>query len=102
MLRRLLPFLALLGGALAPLFGNLMAMPFLPLFLGEEAREKAEALGRAMRRYWTGFAKDGEPKGWPRWPLYREGRLLRLDVPLGLLPDPYEERCGALEALGLL
>lgn len=55
-----------------------------------------------MRRYWTSFAKDGEPKGWPRWPLYREGLLLRLDVPLGLLPDLYEERCGATRVLGLL
>lgn len=90
------------GLELAPLFGNLEAMPFLPLFLGEEAKAKAEYLGRKMRRYWTSFAKDGEPKGWPRWPLYREGHLLRLDVPLGLLPDLYEERCGALEALGLL
>ena len=68
----------------------------------EEAQEEAEYLGKKMRRYWTSFAKDGEPKGWPRWPLYREGLLLRLDVPLGLLPDLYEERCGALEVLGLL
>ncbi|GAB5603271.1 polyhydroxybutyrate depolymerase [Thermus sp. FJN-A] len=90
------------GLELAPLFGNLTAMPFLPLFLGEEAKAEAEYLGRKMRRYWTSFAKGGEPEGWPRWPLYREGHLLRLDVPVGLLPDPYEERCGALEALGLL
>ena len=76
--------------------------PFLPLFLRQEAQEEAEYLGKKMRRYWTSFAKDGEPKGWPRWPLYREGHLLRLDVPLGLLPDLYEERCGALEVLGLL
>lgn len=90
------------GLELAPLFGNLQAMPFLPLFLSQEAKEEAEYLGKMMRRYWTSFAKEGEPKGWPRWPLYREGHLLRLDVPLGLLPDLYEERCGALEVLGLL
>ncbi len=90
------------GLELAPLFGNLEAMPFLPLFLGEEARGQAEYLGRKMRRYWTAFAKEGEPSGWPRWPLYREGLVLRLDVPVGLLPDPYAERCGALEGLGLL
>ncbi|MGC8967207.1 MAG: carboxylesterase/lipase family protein [Thermus sp.] len=90
------------GLELAPLFGNLQAMPFLPLFLGEQAREEAEYLGRKMRRYWTAFAREGEPGGWPRWPLYREGQVLRLDVPVGLLPDPYEERCRALEALGLL
>uniref|UniRef100_A0A7C2C121 Carboxylic ester hydrolase n=1 Tax=Thermus islandicus TaxID=540988 RepID=A0A7C2C121_9DEIN len=90
------------GLELAPLFGNLAAMPFLPLFLGAEARERAERLGRWMRRYWTGFAREGEPGGWPRWPLYREGFVLRLDDPLGLLPDPYEERCRPLERLGLL
>lgn len=90
------------GLELAPLFGNLLERPFLPLFLRQEAQEEAEYLGKKMRRYWTSFAKDGEPKGWPRWPLYREGLLLRLDVPLGLLPDLYEERCGALEVLGLL
>lgn len=90
------------GLELAPLFGNLEAMPFLPLFLGREARERAERLRRWMRRYWTGFAREGEPGGWPRWPLYREGFVLRLDDPLGLLPDPYEERCRPLERLGLL
>ncbi|KHG66431.1 carboxylesterase [Thermus sp. 2.9] len=90
------------GLELAPLFGHLHTSPFLPLFLGAEAWEKGEWLGKRMRRYWTGFAKEGEPKGWPRWPLYREGYLLRLDVPIGLLPDPYEERCSPLEALGLL
>jgi para-nitrobenzyl esterase len=74
----------------------------LPLFLGEKAREEAEHLGRKMRRYWTAFAREGEPGGWPRWPLYREGQVLRLDVPVGLLPDPYGERCRTLEALGLL
>lgn len=90
------------GLELAPLFGNLEAMPFLPLFLGAEAREKAEALGQRMRRYWAGFAREGEPRGWPRWPEYGEGYLLRLDEPPGLLPDPYEKECGPLEALGLL
>lgn len=55
-----------------------------------------------MRRYWVSFAREGEPRGWPRWPTYEEGYLLRLDEPPGLLPDPYGERCGALEALGLL
>ncbi|RTH24754.1 carboxylesterase/lipase family protein [Thermus scotoductus] len=90
------------GLELAPLFGQLQEMPFFPLFLSAEAREKAEALGKRMRRYWTSFAREGEPKGWPRWPTYEEGYLLRLDEPPGLLPDPYEERCGVLEALGLL
>jgi len=90
------------GLDLAPLFGNLQEMPFLPLFLTQEARERAEALGKRMRRYWVAFAREGEPKGWPRWPLYREGFVLRLDDPLGLLPDPYEERCALLEKLGLL
>ncbi|MFN3178568.1 MAG: carboxylesterase/lipase family protein [Thermus sp.] len=90
------------GLELAPLFGNLEAMPFLPLFLSAEAREKAEALGKRMRRYWVGFAREGEPRGWPRWPEYGEGYLLRLDEPPGLLSDPYGERCGTLEALGLL
>ena len=90
------------GLDLAPLFGNLQEMPFLPLFLTQEARAKAEALGARMRRYWVAFAREGEPKGWPRWPLYREGFVLRLDDPLGLLPDPYEERCALLEKLGLL
>jgi para-nitrobenzyl esterase len=90
------------GLDLAPLFGHLHTPPFLPLFLGAEAWEKAEALGKRMRRYWTSFAREGEPLGWPRWPLYREGYLLRLDTPVGLLPDFYGERCGPLEALGLL
>ncbi|WP_114313027.1 carboxylesterase/lipase family protein [Thermus caldifontis] len=90
------------GLELAPLFGNLEEMPFLPLFLSTEAREKAEALGKRMRRYWVGFAREGEPWGWPNWPEYGEGYLLRLDDPPGLLPDPFEERCGPLEALGLL
>ena len=90
------------GLELAPLFGQLQEMPFFPLFLSAEAREKAEALGKRMRRYWTSFAREGEPKGWPRWPTYEEGYLLRLDEPPGLLPDSYGERCGALEALGLL
>ena len=76
-------------------------MPFLPLFLTQEARAKAEALGKGMRRYWVGFAQ-GEPGGWPPWPLYQEGLVLRLDDPIGLLPDPYEERCALLEKLGLL
>lgn len=90
------------GLELAPLFGNFEEMPFLPLFLSAEARERAEALGKRMRRYWVSFAREGEPWGWPRWPTYEEGYLLRLDEPPGLLPDPYGERCGALEALGLL
>ncbi|GGM93134.1 carboxylic ester hydrolase [Thermus composti] len=90
------------GLELAPLFGNLQERPFLPLFLSQEAKEEGEYLGKKMRRYWTGFAKEGKPTGWPRWPLLVEGYLLRLDVPVGLLPDPYGERCGALEALGLL
>ncbi|TFU16263.1 carboxylesterase/lipase family protein [Thermus tengchongensis] len=90
------------GLELAPLLGNLEEMPFLPLFLSAEAREKAEALGKRMRRYWVSFAREGEPRGWPRWPTYEEGYLLRLDEPPGLMPDLYEERCGALEALGLL
>ncbi|RTH00652.1 carboxylesterase/lipase family protein [Thermus scotoductus] len=90
------------GLELAPLFGHLRVPPFLPLFLTQEAYEGARRLGERMRRYWTSFAKEGEPRGWPRWPLYREGYLLLLDEPPGLLPDPYEERCGVLEALGLL
>ncbi|WP_105317138.1 carboxylesterase/lipase family protein [Thermus tenuipuniceus] len=90
------------GLELALLFGNLEEMPFLPLFLSAEARERAEALGKRMRRYWVSFAQEGEPRGWPRWPFYSEGYLLRLDEPPGLMPDPYEERCGALEALELL
>ncbi|WP_243029936.1 carboxylesterase/lipase family protein [Thermus altitudinis] len=90
------------GLELASLFGNLEEMPFLPLFLSAEARDKAEVLGKRMRRYWASFAREGEPRGWPRWPQYGEGYLLRLDEPTGLLPDPYGERCGLLEALGLL
>lgn len=90
------------GLELAPLFGNLQAPPLWPLFLAEEAKAKTEALGQRMRRYWTSFAREGVPRGWPRWPTHGEGLLLRLDEPPGLLPDPYEERCGALEALGLL
>ncbi|WP_153186434.1 carboxylesterase family protein, partial [Thermus scotoductus] len=89
------------GLELAPLFGHLRVPPFLPLFLTQEAYEGARRLGERMRRYWTSFAKEGEPRGWPRWPLYREGYLLLLDEPPGLLPDPYEERCGVLEALVL-
>ncbi|WP_038055262.1 carboxylesterase/lipase family protein [Thermus amyloliquefaciens] len=90
------------GLELAPLFGNLGEMPFLPLFLSAEAQEKAEALGKRMRRYWVGFAREGKPRGWPRWPTYEEGHLLLLDEPPRLLPDPFGERCGVLEALGLL
>ncbi|WP_041436584.1 carboxylesterase/lipase family protein [Thermus oshimai] len=90
------------GLDLAPLFGNLQEMPFLPLFLTQEAYGQAEALGRRMRRYWARFAREGEPGGWPRWPLYEKGLVLRLDDPVGLLPDPYEAHCGVLGRLGLL
>lgn len=90
------------GLDLAPLFGNLREMPFLPLFLTEEAHGQAEALGRKMRRYWAGFAREGELRGWPRWPRYETGLVLRLDDPVGLLPDPYEDHCGVLERLVLL
>ncbi|WP_337844107.1 carboxylesterase family protein [Thermus sp.] len=90
------------GLDLAPLFGNLRAMPFFPLFLTGEAYERAEALGQRMRGYWVRFAQEGEPGGWPRWPLYQKGLVLRLDDPVGLLPDSFEVRCGVFERLGLL
>lgn len=74
------------GLELAPLFGNLDQMPFLPFFLTQKARESAEEMGRILRRYWVGFAQRGEPTGWPRWPEAKEGQALLLDLPPRLLP----------------
>jgi para-nitrobenzyl esterase len=82
-----LPFLGSFHGLeLAPLFGNLDQMPFLPLFLSAQARERAEEMGRILRRYWVSFAYQDAPKGWPRWLEASEGEALLLDLPPRPLP----------------
>jgi para-nitrobenzyl esterase len=58
-----------------------------------------EKLGRAMRSYWTQFAKTGDPnfQGLPKWPAYdlREGQYLELGRRVGLQQVP--ERIKILE-----
>jgi len=71
------------GGELAYLFGTLSLHPanyFLTNFPAATRRD--EVLGDAMRKYWTAFAKNGDPgvAGGPRWLQYTSSSKVTLEL----------------------
>lgn len=69
-------------------------------FAGGPVDEVDEELGRAMRAYWAGFARSGDPGGpdLPRWPRFRRGeeRYLELGDAIGERSRPHRETFPAL------
>jgi para-nitrobenzyl esterase len=91
-----LPILGSFHGAEVPwLFGTFSAWPFLGLYLTDAAQSEVQDVAGRLQAYWARFAQDNEPGGWPRWPEYASGQVLRFSGKLGLRPDPYPQRCSA-------
>ena len=69
------------GSELAYVFGHLKQNP------AAEVTDEEQALSDVMIKYWTNFAKSGDPnaEGLPAWPLFRDGEVtvmyLKGDMP---------------------
>ena len=93
-----LPIVGSFHGAEIPwLFGTRSVWPFFPLYLTDAAQSDITDASGRLQAYWTRFAKNDEPGGWPRWPEYTSGQTLWFGEQLSVRPDPYAERCGWLE-----
>jgi len=93
-----LPFLGSFHGSEIPwLFGTFTVWPFLLLYLTDAAQTEVQDSAGRLQAYWTHFAAEGAPGGWPRWPEYASGQVLRFSQRLGLRPDPYPQRCSAFQ-----
>jgi para-nitrobenzyl esterase len=67
---------------------------------GAHWREVDRKLSDEMMRYWTNFARTGDPNGpgLPRWPQFgASGRVQRLDAITASAPDDRAAACGFLE-----
>lgn len=93
----ILPILGSFHGAELPwLFGTETVWPFSTLYLSAAAQQEIQDAAGRMQAYWTNFAKNDTPGGWPRWPQYSSSQVLWFAPKLSLRPDPYAERCMGL------
>jgi para-nitrobenzyl esterase len=91
------PVLEVLGSfhgiELPLLFGTERSWPSLALFLTAEAMDRSRPVARQLQSQWLNFATTGEPF-WLGWPEMKSGYAMGFDTQSGLMPDPYQERCG--------
>jgi len=74
-------------------FGTEASWPSRVLFLTAEAMDSSRSLARQLQSQWLNFAATGEPfrLGWPEM---KSGYAMGFDTQPGLIPDPYQQRCG--------
>lgn len=79
------------GLELPLVFGNLRLTPLLfRMFMNERVRNEVAPLSEQMMRYWTNFAKTGNPNGGglPEWRSYDPNKRekMHFDIPSKMLP----------------